>query len=63
MKEISILSLTGDTVLLKGKKRKDTVCIVLSDETCPDEKIRMNKVCFIAISNLNEKLLRGLICS
>ncbi|XP_063681972.1 transitional endoplasmic reticulum ATPase-like [Bolinopsis microptera] len=34
----------GDTVLLKGKKRKDTVCIVLSDETCPDEKIRMNKV-------------------
>ena len=40
----SILYLTGDTVLLKGKKRKDTVCIVLSDETCPDEKIRMNKV-------------------
>ena len=36
--------LSGDTVLLKGKKRKDTVCIVLSDETCPDEKIRMNKV-------------------
>lgn len=34
----------GDTVLLKGKKRKDTVCIVLSDDTCPDEKIRMNKV-------------------
>jgi len=34
----------GDTVMLKGKKRKDTVCIVLSDETCPDEKIRMNKV-------------------
>ena len=47
MKEISIVSLAGDTVLLKGKKRKDTVCIVLSDETCPDEKIRMNKVCFI----------------
>jgi transitional endoplasmic reticulum ATPase len=23
----------GDTVLLKGKKRRDTVCIVLHDET------------------------------
>lgn len=34
----------GDTVLLKGKRRKETVCIVLSDDTCPDEKIRMNRV-------------------
>jgi len=34
----------GDTVLLKGKKRKDTVCIVLADETCEEPKIRMNKV-------------------
>ena len=34
----------GDTVLLKGKKRKESVCCVLSDETCPDEKIRMNRV-------------------
>uniref|UniRef100_A0A1B0CLN3 Vesicle-fusing ATPase n=1 Tax=Lutzomyia longipalpis TaxID=7200 RepID=A0A1B0CLN3_LUTLO len=34
----------GDTVLLKGKRRKETVCIVLSDENCPDEKIRMNRV-------------------
>ncbi|KAA0189085.1 hypothetical protein HAZT_HAZT004989, partial [Hyalella azteca] len=34
----------GDTVLLKGKKRKQTVCIVLSDENCPDDKIRMNRV-------------------
>jgi len=34
----------GDTVLLKGKKRKDTVCIVLADETCDEGKIRMNKV-------------------
>lgn len=33
----------GDTVLLKGKRRKETVCIVLSDDTCPDEKIRMNR--------------------
>lgn len=34
----------GDTVLLKGKRRRDTICIVLSDETCEEGKIRMNKV-------------------
>ncbi|GAB6028765.1 hypothetical protein CHUAL_004581 [Chamberlinius hualienensis] len=34
----------GDTVLLKGKKRRETVCIVLSDDTVPNEKIRMNRV-------------------
>jgi len=34
----------GDTVLIKGKKRKDTVCIVLHDETIEETKIRMNKV-------------------
>lgn len=34
----------GDTVLLKGKRRKETVCIVLSDPNCPDEKILMNRV-------------------
>ncbi|EJD76054.1 transitional endoplasmic reticulum ATPase 1 [Loa loa] len=34
----------GDTVILKGKKRKETVCIVLSDDTCPNDKIRMNRV-------------------
>ena len=34
----------GDTVLLKGKRRKETVCIVLSDENVPNEKIRMNRV-------------------
>uniref|UniRef100_A0A383W775 Cell division cycle protein 48 n=1 Tax=Tetradesmus obliquus TaxID=3088 RepID=A0A383W775_TETOB len=34
----------GDTVLLKGKKRKDTVCIVLSDESTDESKIRINKV-------------------
>mmetsp|Transcript_11456 Transcript_11456/g.34415 ORF Transcript_11456/g.34415 Transcript_11456/m.34415 type:complete len:837 (-) Transcript_11456:617-3127(-) len=34
----------GDTVLLKGKKRKDTVCIVLSDDTVEESKIRINKV-------------------
>ncbi|CAL0334021.1 unnamed protein product [Lupinus luteus] len=34
----------GETILIKGKKRRDTVCIALSDETCEEPKIRMNKV-------------------
>ena len=34
----------GDTVLLKGKKRRQTVCIVLSDDEMTDDKIRMNRV-------------------
>ncbi|KAA8499724.1 Cell division cycle protein 48-like [Porphyridium purpureum] len=34
----------GDTVLLRGKKRRDTVCIVLADEDCEDGKIKMNRV-------------------
>ena len=33
----------GDTVLLKGKRRKDTVCIVLSDDTVGNDKIRINR--------------------
>ena len=33
----------GDTVLLKGKRRRETVCIVLSDDTVSDEKIRINR--------------------
>ena len=28
----------------QGKKRKDTICIVLSDESVEENKIRMNKV-------------------
>ncbi|CAF1417456.1 unnamed protein product [Adineta steineri] len=34
----------GGTVLLKGRKRRETVCIVLADETCPNDRIRMNRV-------------------
>ncbi|XP_073138535.1 cell division cycle protein 48 homolog isoform X2 [Henckelia pumila] len=34
----------GDTILIRGKKRKDTVCVVLADEQCEETKIRMNKV-------------------
>ncbi|XP_018507306.2 cell division cycle protein 48 homolog isoform X1 [Pyrus x bretschneideri] len=34
----------GDTILIKGKKRKDTICIALADYTCEEPRIRMNKV-------------------
>ena len=34
----------GDTVLIKGKRGKDAVCIVLADENCDGGNIRMNKV-------------------
>lgn len=34
----------GDAVLLKGKKRRDTVCIALVDEGLEDTNIRMSKV-------------------
>merc|ERR1740117_2844979 len=42
MEELNLFR--GDNVLLKGKKRKDTVCIVLADENLEDSKIRLNKV-------------------
>jgi len=42
MEELNLFR--GDNVLLKGKKRKDTVCIVLADENLDDGKIRLNKV-------------------
>ena len=45
MDELKIFK--GDTVLLKGKKRKDTVTIALAVEEgddLDDNKIRMNKV-------------------
>ena len=34
----------GDTVMLKGKKGKETICICLVDEEANDSQIRMNKV-------------------
>eukprot|EP01127_Copromyxa_protea_P013432 TRINITY_DN3623_c1_g1_i1.p1 TRINITY_DN3623_c1_g1~~TRINITY_DN3623_c1_g1_i1.p1 ORF type:complete len:803 (-),score=230.32 TRINITY_DN3623_c1_g1_i1:57-2465(-) len=34
----------GDCIQIRGKKRKDTICIVLADETLEKTKIRMNKV-------------------
>ncbi|CAF1197457.1 unnamed protein product [Adineta steineri] len=34
----------GDTVLLKGKKRRETMCILLADDNCSYERILMNRV-------------------
>lgn len=39
--------------LLQGKKRKDTICIVLSDDNVEENKVRMNKV---VRSNLRVRL-------
>jgi transitional endoplasmic reticulum ATPase len=33
----------GDMVLVKGKKRRDTVLIVLADDSIEDSKVRINK--------------------
>ncbi|KAJ4972006.1 hypothetical protein NE237_005105 [Protea cynaroides] len=43
----------GDTILIKGKKRRDTICITLADDACDEPKIRMNKV---VRSNLRVRL-------
>ncbi|XP_071720439.1 cell division control protein 48 homolog D-like [Rutidosis leptorrhynchoides] len=43
----------GDTILIKGKKRKNTLCVVIADDTCDEPKIRMNKV---VRSNLRVRL-------
>ena len=43
----------GDTIIIRGKKRRDTVLIVLSDEDTEDAKIRLNRV---ARNNLRVKL-------
>ena len=29
---------------MQGKKRRDTICIVLADDSCEEHKIKMNKV-------------------
>jgi transitional endoplasmic reticulum ATPase len=43
----------GDTVRLIGKKHRDTICIVLSDDDCEKGKIKMNKT---VRSNLRVRL-------
>ena len=51
MDELGLFS--GDTVLIKGKKRKDTVAVVNTDESVPDSRVRMSKV---VRSNLRVRL-------
>jgi len=42
IKELELLR--GDTVLVKGKKKQNTVCIIMVDNDCQDGRIRMNSV-------------------
>ncbi len=42
MEELNLFR--GDTVLLKGKKGRDTLCVVLANEETDDANVRMNKV-------------------
>ncbi|RXH68792.1 hypothetical protein DVH24_031125 [Malus domestica] len=42
MEKLQLFS--GDTVLIKGKKRRDTICVVVADDTCDEPKLRVNKV-------------------
>jgi len=42
MEELNLFR--GDTVLIKGKKKHETVCVAIMDEETDDSKIRMNKV-------------------
>eukprot|EP00043_Microstomoeca_roanoka_P005056 m.53342 g.53342 ORF g.53342 m.53342 type:complete len:807 (+) comp12792_c0_seq1:318-2738(+) len=34
----------GDVTLIKGKRKKDTVCIALPDPTCQDDRVRLTRV-------------------
>ncbi|KAL5772085.1 hypothetical protein ACOSQ2_012009 [Xanthoceras sorbifolium] len=51
MKELDLFC--GDAILIKGKRKRETICIADSDETCQESRIRMNKV---ARSNLKVRL-------
>lgn len=42
MSELKIFK--GDPIMIKGKKRKETICVALIDNKLEDGKIRMNKV-------------------
>jgi len=51
MKELKLFK--GDTILIKGKMRKETVLICLSDDSVEENKVRINKV---ARNNLRVRL-------
>jgi transitional endoplasmic reticulum ATPase len=42
MNELQLFS--DSTVMLKSQKCRETICIVLADNTCPNDRIRMNRV-------------------
>jgi len=42
MEELSFFR--GDIIIIEGKKGRDTACVVLADETCDNESVRMNEV-------------------
>lgn len=42
MDELSLFK--GDTVLLRGKKRKETICVALVEDDCENNKIKLNKI-------------------
>ncbi|OMJ67634.1 hypothetical protein SteCoe_35155 [Stentor coeruleus] len=42
MNELNIMR--GDSIMIKGKKRRDTICITLVENELDDGKIRLNKV-------------------
>lgn len=42
MEELNLFR--GDTVLIKGKKKHETICVAIMDEETDDSKVRMNKV-------------------
>jgi len=43
----------GDTVKVKGKRKHETICLVLQEDDCPEGKVRMNRV---VRANLRVKL-------
>lgn len=53
----------GDTVLIKGKKRRDTVLVVLSDDSCDEIKIKMNKGNSHYIYAFIRSFIHSFICS
>lgn len=40
----SLKLFNGDTVLIRGKVRRDTVCVIVADPACDKSRIGMNKV-------------------
>ncbi|TVU29757.1 hypothetical protein EJB05_21341, partial [Eragrostis curvula] len=51
MEKLSLFN--GDVILLKGKRRRDTLCTVLPDEQCPEHALKINKA---VRSNLRVRL-------